>query len=818
MDLITYALCHKSTSSSIPQPSSDDNFDKYKIIHLNPVFSQPALGEDNLSFSDVENVYNIDFEVQLTQEDISRLSPLLDEGPDPVIQFNGVRLWPMGGFTDPSNVAYLIWSSTSINSLDGSPAISYLVLNIGDFSGMFANRTVEENAEDSSTSSSADENEALTSMTEITYDALKTLRDDGKLTPGMQYRIIDYETIITGSYNLSNFGMSGYLHNAGVPESHPFDVIVIADDESHLNENARAALREGDDYFASNAIGAWKLKYCLDNDQQTYAWANVNGKGVIFWMEDEFNNQVGYDFKNIRFLRYALKAAGTQGDYQPSQAGKLVYNAQTQPNRYGGPYQLIRALGDYMEDYDYINPYRHQYKKQYIADYDFSVGADIINTTQFEEPNATYLNTFDADWYYTFDYWDVNEGVHFDASLNTYQNALCRENYIEPETEYHVYYTQRTDNVLGLGGNVWEVNSVFIQGTYSNSKNNISDNKLRVHNWMNTFGGACFSHTFGNDCYGNIIGNKCYGNTLEEGCYGNILEENCYCNTFGCECYNNTLVNNCYNNTFGNNCYNNTLVNNCYSNTFGNGCYVNTFIGDTSRFNIFGDSCYQNIFAGDNNSNTFENGCCDNTFQMNCHYNIFGVYCSNNNLNKSCQYNTLQQYCTNNTFGASCVNNTFGNNCQYNVLESSCLGNAFEKNCSNNTLRQSCTNNTFGGSCQNNTLARSCGNNTFEYGCMRNSLGQSNTYNTFGKMCYDNTSGSNMRYLRCGDKVANISIGQSQYGNNSLVVKILESYDKTSAYATLITKTGYGQETVITTTDGGQTWTTVNMNANGVSF
>ena len=349
-----------------------------------------------------------------------------------------------------------------------------------------------------------------TPMTETTWAALKALRDGGNLVPGMQYRITDYETVITGSYDLSALGAQGYLHTAGVPESHPFDVIVTADDESHLNENARAALHEGDTYFANSAIGAWKLKYCLDNDQQTYAWANANGKGVIFWMEDEFNNRVGYDFKNIRFLRYALKVADAQGDYTPPADGKLAYDASTQPNRYGGVYQIFTALQAYMSAGSYVNPYLHQYKgvDSAVADYDFAVGANILGTIQFSEPNAQYLSTFGADWYYTFDYYDAGESAHVDASLNTLAKVPCRENYIELETEPIVALMQGTYNVFGLGGSVWETNSVYTAGLSSGSWNNISGNKLGMHTWTNTFGNDCYSNTFGDVCYSNTFGDN----------------------------------------------------------------------------------------------------------------------------------------------------------------------------------------------------------------------------------------------------------------------------------------------------------------------
>ena len=123
---------------------------------------------------------------------------------------------------------------------------------------------------------------------EITYSDLKALRDGSKLTPSRLYRITDYITTTVQS-NTKSVG-------------HPFDVIVLALSESELSEQAWATQHEGDTYFANNDLSAWQIWYCLDNDTTRFAWADeTNGKGVIYRMSDEFNNDVPYDFKNIQF-------------------------------------------------------------------------------------------------------------------------------------------------------------------------------------------------------------------------------------------------------------------------------------------------------------------------------------------------------------------------------------------------------------------------------------------------------------------------------------------------------------------------------------
>lgn len=129
-----------------------------------------------------------------------------------------------------------------------------------------------------------------TGMVNILYADLVELRDNKKLEPGTVYRITDFVTTADGSNPLGKAATSAL---------HPFDVVVTALNDSTLDENATAMLHDGDTYFANSNITAWNIKYCLDNDASRFAWANVSGKGVIFYMKDERGNEAGYDFKNI---------------------------------------------------------------------------------------------------------------------------------------------------------------------------------------------------------------------------------------------------------------------------------------------------------------------------------------------------------------------------------------------------------------------------------------------------------------------------------------------------------------------------------------
>lgn len=147
----------------------------------------------------------------------------------------------------------------------------------------------------------------------VTYDELKQLRDTNMLVPGQQYRITDYKTTCaTNTYNntelLFRFDCRvadtvGYTYNY-------FDIIVTADTNNTLNENARACSPSStsastDSKYTSQKFSKWRLKYLLDNDT-TYRWATSTGKGVIYYMEDEWGNTSCYDFKNIVMRPYMI--------------------------------------------------------------------------------------------------------------------------------------------------------------------------------------------------------------------------------------------------------------------------------------------------------------------------------------------------------------------------------------------------------------------------------------------------------------------------------------------------------------------------------
>ena len=141
----------------------------------------------------------------------------------------------------------------------------------------------------------------LKGIQHVTHAELVALRDNGELVPGQQYRITDFVTTVANDTEARSAG-------------HPFDIIAVADDATTLNENARAVKHARDTYFQNSKLSAWKLKYSLDNDTTRWFHADPeNGKGVIYFMEDEFGNIGKCDFKNFQYKRYKVTDDSADG-------------------------------------------------------------------------------------------------------------------------------------------------------------------------------------------------------------------------------------------------------------------------------------------------------------------------------------------------------------------------------------------------------------------------------------------------------------------------------------------------------------------------
>ena len=308
--------------------------------------------------------------------------------------------------------------------------------------------------------------DALAFVHKVTYDELFYAAESDNLQPGRWYAITDYVTTTTQEGTMS--------------DAVPFVVLVQAESENTLNENARAIWSETSGRLDSCNMFAWELKYSIYNDTNRFFWADTDtGKGVIYYMKDEFGNEAPYDFKNIRFIRHRtleFTKDDTMSDI-PVVIRELTALFQNTMN-IGLSYDSRHAGGMY------------------------------IATDRSRE-----------EYYYTFN--EAGVSGHDQIDISSEGNG----------TTYKVYNniigkTYKNETTLMLPNNVF-----FVPRHQSGTIPRISDNHLGDNNYDNTFYGksSIINNFFENNCSENIFVNA-NNNIFKQNSRQNILiDENWYC-------------------------------------------------------------------------------------------------------------------------------------------------------------------------------------------------------------------------------------------------------------------------------------------------
>ena len=391
----------------------------------------------------------------------------------------------------------------------------------------------------------------------ITWANLKAARDGGTLVAGKFYRITDYVTK-TVSSNTQSAG-------------HQFDVIVRADSASVLNENAYAALHSGDTYFANSKLNAWKLKYCLDNDTARFEWADTtNGKGVIYQMVDEFENDLPYDFKNIQFKRWGVAGYLVNESKWAQSVGVLNSLISSTPS-------LRWGLPVYESAQDAVDDNGNQWWQGATSSYtlqDSAMGQWKVD----DEYDLFVVSNNSSKWFYTFSDFTSDSADVTDSSLSgrVYKNKFG-------------FY--RYSSKLALGNNVF-IGTNFYSNTVGTNFNS------------NTVGNSFNSNTVGTNFNSNTVGTNFNSNTVGNNFNSNTVGTNFYSNTVGNFFNSNTVGNYFYSNTVGNYFYSNTVGNSFNSNTVGNTFYSNT-VGNYYRYNHVEDGCQNLSFTVNGTSSSY---------------------------------------------------------------------------------------------------------------------------------------------------------------------------------------------------------------------
>ena len=333
--------------------------------------------------------------------------------------------------------------------------------------------------------------------------------------------------------------------------------------ENYIEGGAEEGIDYGDKFFywgTENVDGItydkWK-KYEIDNNNweidtgeivylltpqitngEVISSYKYNGKGVIYYMKDEYNNECPYDFKNIQFYNntnntffYTFSWVNENNEIEDLTLKQDLKSDEETPH------------GIYSNT---IKPYyneRHERPVQQLN-------------------NIIFVSNHSYEW--GIFYGCYNNSFGDDCSNNSFRNNCNNNNF----------------------GNKCYNNS-FGDDCSNNSFGNICNN--------NNFGNNCNNNSFGDDCSNNSFGNNCFDNNFGNNCFDNSFGNSCSFNSFGNRCYSSSFGNNCNFNSFGNICYYNSFGDYYQYNSFNEACHNNSF-GNDCQNNSFGNKCNNNSF------------------------------------------------------------------------------------------------------------------------------------------------------------------------------------------------------------------------------
>lgn len=402
----------------------------------------------------------------------------------------------------------------------------------------------------------------------ITYGDLVALRTGGNLVAGRTYRITNFVTT-TVQEGTSSAG-------------HQFDLLVVAVTDSLLSEVAKAVRHAGDTYFANNNLEAWDLRYCLDNDTARFAWADsTNGKGVIYYMKDEFGNECAYDFKNILYSNMVI---GIFTTWSASGSGDTMYARDSADD------QVV----DNTQYYCWKHPGYPQ--KIYTTTTTPTTSSKLYDASGVEQ---TYqiLWVLGNNWTgnaYTFSYLSTSTVIS-DASLSQSGDTKCYSNIIK---DYRVDGKQILNR------------TVIFDNEYGYS--------YRLHCYDNVFDFGNHDNIFvGRNIQKNLIGPEFNLNLLHDFQYNSIAYS---------FCFNNVGYS-----------FDSNVIDTWFNCNITNGRFVSNSISSYFNHNTVGQYFSSNVLGGDFSHNTIGNDFQYNSIANNFQNCTIGNYFTNNRVGNNCK-------------------------------------------------------------------------------------------------------------------------------------------------------------------------------------
>ena len=278
---------------------------------------------------------------------------------------------------------------------------------------------------------------------------------------------------------------------------------------------------------------------CIDEGDVEHAIESKGdgSKGVIYYMKDEFNNEAGYDFKNIQFTRKIDAATG-------------AYDATNGVDTSCYTFSVWNT--DHMEDASLNSDgVIRVYNNKLASNESIEKASKLCmnNVWIQKDTNATAANIANS-------------------ISNNELGSASRDNTFGNMRECHFGYGMM-DNVIGTSAERIYAKDAFQHNTLGTAVKRFI---AGIGASNNTIGDTCYDTTVGNIFQHNTIGNNCLYNTFLDKCSYNNLGNDCQENQFLGNCSYITLEDSCLRNEFHRKCANISLTRGSFANVFENTC------------------------------------------------------------------------------------------------------------------------------------------------------------------------------------------------------------------------------------------------------
>lgn len=372
--------------------------------------------------------------------------------------------------------------------------------------------------------------ESVNQYIEVTYQELRTLKDNAQLIPGAFYRMIDFDTWDGAEVNYA--ACSGISDLAEFRSAyHHFDLVLLALSTYELDSNVKAihSDRDTENYFKDDDLAKWELRYDLDNNVNRYSWAvnhdiiagsrtvTINSSRPVdaYLFENDFaDGTISFTIPNLGL------AFRIQGDSiskylvleQNNPSVWIPFSTEQEPPKVGDrlEYTLLSDQLNIYSSYYYCDPspYYHDilvYEDHIIYDYRHTEGKGVIYYMKDENNNElpydfkNILFKYNGNWIPTFSNVTYNIIIKpYIDSLGQHlnKNIFVNSGYVK-ECEFN--FNTHDNTIIGKAINL-VVGKYSSNNTFANSENVVID--------CDNFNQELYDLTnssFGLGCYNNII-------------------------------------------------------------------------------------------------------------------------------------------------------------------------------------------------------------------------------------------------------------------------------------------------------------------------